>query len=302
LKPSFRLITVTKNYTNPAYDGARLGVDRMLARLGGTAKHFAPRAPDDVDEQRVLLERAIDERPEAIIAFPTHPTALNPTLRRAKDVGIALFFCVSRADGVDAVSYVSSDNYSPAAAVAERLFQRLGGAGNVAILEGHPNAATSAPRTRGFYDTAARWPSIGIVDCRRGDFQREEGRIAMAAMLAQRSDIDGVLAANDFMALGALEAMEAAGRSMPIVGINAIPEGIDAIKNGRLLATASFDAMKMACIAAEAAARHLRGEAVPPLITLPADIVDAGNFMAWDLPYAERPLPEWNRSFGGAAA
>lgn len=296
----FRLITVTKNYTNPAYTGARLGVDRMLARLGGTAKHFAPRTPDDVDEQRVLLEQAIDERPQAIIAFPTHPTALNPTLVRARDSGIALFYCVSRADGVDAVTYVSSDNYSPATAVAERLFERLGGVGKVAILEGHPNAATSAPRTRGFYDTAARWPDIEIVECRRGDFQREEGRVAMAAILAERSDIDGVLAANDFMALGALEAMEAAGRSIPIVGINAIPEGVEAIKDGRLLATASFDAMKMACLAAEAAARHLRGEAVPSSITLPADIVDADNYAAWDLPYAERPLPEWSRTVGSA--
>lgn len=291
----FHLITVTKNYTNPAYDGARQGVDRVVQRLGGRASHYAPKSPDNVDEQRGLIEQAIDEGPDAIMVFPTHPTELNPTLRRMQARGIALFCCVSRPDGVDPISYVSSENYAPAVAVAERLFDRLGGRGKVVIIEGHPNAPTSAPRTKGFYDAAARRPGIEIVDCRRGDFQREEARVAMAAILRDFSHLDGVLAANDFMALGALESIEAVGRTMPIVGINAIPAGVEAIREGRLLATASFDAMKMACIAAEAAARHLRGEAVPAVVDLPADIVDAGNCAAWDLPYAQRALPDWDR-------
>jgi ribose transport system substrate-binding protein len=102
-----------------------------------------------------------------------------------------------------------------------------------------------------------------------------------------------VLAANDFMALGALDAMREAGRRTPIVGINATPEGVAAVKAGDLLATSSFDAMKMACLGVEAAVRLLRGEAVPRTIMLPVEVVDRTNFTAWDKPYAERSLPEW---------
>ena len=115
----------------------------------------------------------------------------------------------------------------------------------------------------------------------------------MSELLAAEPDIDGVLAANDFMALGALDAMREAGRKLPIVGVNATPEGVQAIKAGDLLASASFDAMKMACLAVEAAVRVLSGDTVPAEILLPVEVVDRSNCGAWDLPYAQRPLPDW---------
>ena len=116
---------------------------------------------------------------------------------------------------------------------------------------------------------------------------------AMTELLAAEPSIDGVLAANDFMALGALDAMREAGRKLPIVGVNATPEGVQAIKAGDMLASASFDAMKMACLATEAAVRVLSGERVPAEILLPVEVVDRSNCDAWDLPYAQRPLPQW---------
>ena len=60
-----------------------------------------------------------------------------------------------------------------------------------------------------------------------------------------------------------------------------------------MLATVDFDAMSMACIATEAALRHLRGESVPSRIMLPVQIVDASNYANWDRPYAERDCPSW---------
>ena len=72
------------------------------------------------------------------------------------------------------------------------------------------------------------------------------------------------------------------------------PRRVRAIKSGKLLATASFDAMKMACLAAEAALRYLNGETVPREIMLPVEIVDRANCAAWDMPFEARALPEWN--------
>ena len=95
------------------------------------------------------------------------------------------------------------------------------------------------------------------------------------------------------MALGALDAMGQKRLVRPVVGINAIPEAVAAIGYGRMLATASFDAMKMACIATEAALRYLGGESVPARITLPVQIVDKTNWMEWNQPYASRPRPAW---------
>ena len=97
------------------------------------------------------------------------------------------------------------------------------------------------------------------------------------------------------MALGAIEAMRQSKRLRSIVAINATPEGINAIKRGELLASAAFDAMKMACLAVEAAARVVRGEAVPATLMLPVEIVDRSNCEAWDRPYEDRSLPQWHQ-------
>jgi len=116
----------------------------------------------------------------------------------------------------------------------------------------------------------------------------------MEEFLARGSRIEGVLSANDAMALGVLSALEAAGRSVPVIGVNAVPDAITAIKAGRLLATVDFDAMKISAVATEAALRHLRGEVVPREIILSTQIVDRANCLAWDVPLERRQCPAWS--------
>jgi ribose transport system substrate-binding protein len=290
----YRLAVCTKNRTNPAYIGARLGADRVAARLGCTVTHHIPLEPDSVEEQRALLEAALPERPDAILLVPTHGTALNDILRRIEAAGIPLLCAVSRPQEVEPVSFVGSDDRALARGIADYLFDRMPAGGDIVTLEGHPNAMTTAPRTAGFREAAAARPDIRIRASRNGAYQRAEGKAAMLELLAAEPAIDAVLAANDFMALGALEAMAEQSRKTTIVGVNATPEGVRAIKAGDLLASASFDAMKMACLAVEAAVRVLRGETVPAEVMLPVEVVDRSNCDAWDRPYEQRPLPEWD--------
>ena len=115
----------------------------------------------------------------------------------------------------------------------------------------------------------------------------------MEQLLESCPRIDGILSANDAMSLGAIEALEAAGRRIPVIGVNAVPEAIAELKAGRLLATVDFDALKISCIATEAAIRHLRGQPVPREIMLPVQIVDAANCAPWDKPLEERECPGW---------
>jgi ribose transport system substrate-binding protein len=68
-----------------------------------------------------------------------------------------------------------------------------------------------------------------------------------------------------------------------------------------LLATVDFNAMNISCIATEAALRHLRGQAVPAEIMLPAPIVDRSNCQAWDVPLRQRACPRWNDVVRGTA-
>jgi len=283
----------TKNRINPAYAGARLAADRTAARLGARTVHYVPETPDDADEQIALVDQALAARPAAIAFNPAHPTKINDAVRRINLAGVPLVNFINRLTAGDSVCFVGADDHALAAKVATRLFDQLGGSGVVAILEGPPGVATSVARVRGFRDAAARCPGIRIVATACGALLHEPGQRATAALLADQPRLDGILAANDLMATGAIAALEAAGRICLVVGVNALPEAIDAIKRGTLLATADFDAYKLAAVATEAALRHLRGETVPREILLPVQVVDQTNYAPWDKPMDAREAPRW---------
>ena len=289
------LAVFTKNRLNPAYRAARLGAQRTAARFGANTVDYVPQLPDNVEQQIALIDEALAARPDAFVFVPVHGSAVDASVRKIRAAGIPLFNFINRLrDDADYVSFVGSDDHQLAMAVAERLFREIGGRGEVVVLEGTPASITSQERARGFMDAARNHPAIRIAATRAGNFLFDDGKRAMNELLGQVQKIDGVLAANDSMALGAIEALTEAQRSSIVVGVNAIPDAVAALKHGTLAATADFDAFKLACIATEAALRHLRGEAVPKRILLPVEIVDRANCAKWDKPIEARESPLWD--------
>jgi ribose transport system substrate-binding protein len=283
----------TKNRTNPAYTAARLGAERVAARHGARVVHYVPQRPDNVEEQVALVEQAIAGRPDAAVFVPVHITAMDGSVRKLNAARIPVVNILNRMERGEFVSFVGSDDYRLAREIAVHLFRHVGGKGDIAIIEGIAGALTASERLRGFQDAAREWTGIRIVASRCGDYQHDAAKRVMSDLLAELPRLDGVLSANDVMSLGAIEALEAAGRRVPVIGVNAVPEAIAAIKSGKLLATVDFDAMKIACVATEATLRHLRGEKVPRHIELPVQVVDRTNYHPWDKPFEERECPRW---------
>lgn len=283
----------TKNRSNPAYDAARFGAERTAARNGARVVHYVPRKPDDVEEQIALVGQAIAARPDAAVFVPVHLTAMDASVAKLNAAGIPVVNYLNRLERGRFVSYVGSDDYRLARDVAAYLIKHMGGKGDLLMLEGVPGAVTSRERVRGFLDEVKAWPGIRIVATRAGNYLESVARAVTAEFLAGGIGINGVLSANDVMSLGALTALEAAGVKVPVIGVNALPEAIESVKSGRLLATVDFDALKIACIATEAAIRHLRGQAVPAEIILPVQIVDRSNYQPWDRPLEQRECPRW---------
>jgi ribose transport system substrate-binding protein len=284
----------TKNRTNPAYTAARLGAERTAARRGAQVVHYVPDKPDDIEEQAALVDRAIAKGSDAVVFVPVHDTAMRPSVRKLNAAGIPVVNILNRMGEVDCITFIGSDDYRLGCDIAEYLFRHMGGRGDLVIIEGIAGAVTSRDRLRGFHDTLREWPDVRVVASRPGNYQREPVLQFMRELLPALPRIDAVLAANDLMALAAIEILEAADRSAAVVGVNAVPDAIAAIKAGKLLASADFDAMKIGCIATEAALRHLRGEPVPREILLPVQIVDASNYAPWDAPFEQRSCPDWN--------
>jgi ribose transport system substrate-binding protein len=297
-----RIAVFTKNRTNPAYQAARIGADLVAARFGATTVHYVPDEPDSVPEQIELIARAMAERPDAVVFVPVHETEVNEAILGLDAAGIPLFNIITPTTAGSRICFVGSDDRALAAAIARYLFGKLGGRGEIVIAEGTPASATSRARFAGFQDALAAFPAVTVRLSFCGEYQRDVARREFSQVASEVRDIDAVLCANDTMALGVLDALDAdasARRRPLIVGVNALPEAVAAIAAGRMLATADFDAMKMSCIATEAAVRYLRGEQVPAEIILPVQIVDASNCAAWDVPFGTRPSPNWDDVVAG---
>ena len=170
------------------------------------------------------------------------------------------------------------------------------------MLEGTPSTApTSRARLAGYRRAFAESPGIEVLASAAGNFQEADGNRVMAQFLRDHPVIDAVLSANDSMALGALAALDAAGRRTIVIGINGILPAVHAVAAGRMLATVDFNMFKIGCTCARAALRCLRGEPLPERIILPTEVIDRSNYQAWLTPFEQRTCPSWAEMVQGRA-
>ena len=201
----------TKNRTNPAYEAARLGADRTAARLGATTIHYVPDKPDSVPEQIALIAQAIAERPDAAVFVPVDETAVNDAILGFDAARIPLFNIITRTTAGRRVTFVGSDDRALARNIARYLFGKLSRRSTIIILEGTPASATSRERLLGFQDALAEHPVVNVRSSLRGDYQRDVARDVFLRAKDQWPGVDAVLCANDVMALGVLDALDANG-------------------------------------------------------------------------------------------
>jgi len=286
------LAVFTKNRVNPAYVAARMAVDRVAAEAGARTIHYVPETPDDVGQQKALVSEALAARADAVVFNPADDVAMQEDVARFAGAGIPVALFINRMTS-PALTFVGSDDVAVGRRVATALFEGMAGKGRVVGLEGPQSAPTSRDRVRGLHETLKRFPDIELLGLAVGHLQQPPAQAAMAALLARHPEIDGVWTANDLMAFGALDALQAAGRTAKVVGINGLPAAIEHIERGTMLASADFSAFNIAAIAARAVLRHLAGQPVPPEIMVPAELIDRSNCQRWKVPFAERACPAW---------
>lgn len=282
----------TKNNTNPAYAAARLAADLVAREAGARTIHYVPETPDDVGQQKVLVERALQDRPDAVVFVPVDDVRMVEDAAKFAAARIPVVVAINRMQG-EFVTFVGSDDVAVGYISARALLKDLGGEGKIVAIDGPPAAPTSRDRTKGVRQALAEFPAIELLGTAVGMNDRPEASRVMAGMLAKHPRIDGVWAANDVMAYGVLDALGEAGRMAKLVGINGLSEAVDNIEKGTMLATVDFSAFKICRLATQAALRHLRGERVPPAITVPVVLIDKSNYAAWKLPVEQRPCPTW---------
>jgi ribose transport system substrate-binding protein len=289
-----KIAVFTKNLTNPFFEAFRVGANTAGKELKLNIVQYTPTKPDNIGEQMSEVENAIISKPNAMVFIPVDMKAMGPAVAKVNAAKIPVVNAVDRSATGDFVTFVGFDDHILAHVTGVTLLKAMGGKGNVVILEGTRGSETSQQRVAGFSQALKEFPNVKLLASQPANYQRLQGLQVMENLLQSYPQIDGVLAANDAMALGALEALSGAHRKALVVGINATPEAIDAIKKGNMLASGDFDGFKMACLATMAAIRSLHHEPVPKEITMPAIVVDKSNYQPWDKPFNQRSCPKWS--------
>lgn len=289
---SITIAVFTKNTTNPAYAAFRRAADQIGQLNGAQIRHFVPKRPDNVEEQKAEVAEVLKSRPDAVVFIPVDDVAMAASVQKLNDAEIPIVLASNPLPG-RFVSYVGADDYDIGYREARYLFDHLGGKGKIVILEGTASAPTNRERLRGYKQALSETPGIEVLASAPGNYQETDGKRVMAGFLKDYPQVDALLSANDSMALGALEAMKEAGRSMTVMGINGILPAVKEIESGNMLATVDFNMFKIGCTATLAAVRYLHHQPLPEKVLLPADIIDKSNYKDWLIPVEKRTCPDW---------
>ncbi len=258
----------------------------------GAKKHQAAHAADydltvngiknetDLAEQVDLVEQMIAKPVNAIVIAPADSKALVPVLKRAKDAGVLVVNIDNKLDADVlkqagfSVPFVGPDNRAGAKKVGDAVAAKLKAGDKVAIIEGVPTAFNGQQRKLGFED-AMKAAGMQIVSSQSGMWEMDKANNVAASMLGEHADLKAILCANDSMALGAVAAVEAAGKhgQVLVAGFDNIAAVKQMIADGRIAATADQHGDQLAVFGIEAALKILRGEAPPADQTTAVDLI-----------------------------
>ena len=234
-------------------------------------------AQNDTAQQQDDVQNFISQQVSAILVNPVDSDAVVPAVEAANDAGIPVIALDRKASGGDVVSTIASDNVQGGKMAGEELI-RLVGSGNVAQLEGIPGTDPARDRGQGFQEAIDTQSSVKVVASQTADFDRSEGLTVTENIMQANSDIKGIFAQNDEMALGAVQALgDQAGDDVKIAGFDGGEDALNAIQDGMMNATIAQQPDKMGSLGVETAISVINGESVEENIPVEVNLVTQDN-------------------------
>ncbi len=284
---TFTIAFVPKALNSPFWAEMQQAAEREAAAQGVHLVSLAADRETDVERQHQIIENLIQQRVDAILLSPAGSKELVPAIRKANEAGIPVLILDTRIDraaaesmGARVLTFIGSDNFEGGAVAGRYLAARLGGRGNVAIIEGISGHETADRRRLGFLNGVETHPGIRVVASQTADWERARAYTVAENLLQAHPDLAAIFAANDEMALGALEAVAAARRlgRVLVVGFDAIPDALANIASGRLSGSVAQFPGEMGRLGVRHAAALLRdGIAPPEEILTRVEMIDRTN-------------------------
>lgn len=234
---------------------------------------------NDPQKQLADAQDLITKGADVIILNPVEPESATPIVELANDNDIPVITIDRSSAGGEVASHIASDNVLGGQLICEWLGEKLGGEGNLAVLEGIAGTSPELDRDEGCNKALEAFPGIVEVASQPADWDREKGYTVAQNLLQAHPDLDAIFGRNDLAALGASEAVQEAGRAddIVIISFDGIQDALDAIKAGTLDATIVQDPALMGATAVQSAVTLRDGGSVPEIQDLPVKVADADN-------------------------
>ena len=280
----------TKNQ-GPIFAAFRAGAAVAAKNLGVQLVNYVPSTPDSVAEQNKLVDDTIKDKPDAIVFVPINFTQAESAVNKINAAQIPLINANEPLVNANIAGYVGTNDVSLARETGRYLLKAMNGSGNVVILDGPDKSFSAEGRGQGYRDVIKEFPGVKLLDGKSANYQRAQAKQVVAGMLSKLGHIDGILAANDPMAIGAVDALKAAKQKALVVGINASREAMEFIKSGDIVGSGDYDTFAQGCLAVEMAVRTVRKENVPHELILKPAVIDKTNYAPFDQPLDKRECP-----------
>ncbi len=260
---------VMKSLANEFFRQMQAGAEEYAAQNSDKFAFAAVGMKDERDfaSQVDAVENFITQQYNVIVLAPADSKAMVTPVKKALEAGIKVINIDVALDaeakaqaGVD-LAFFGPDNREGAKMVGMALAKDLGSGAKVVILEGNPEADNAKERKNGFDDAVAEG-GLTVLDSKTAHWETEEANTLMTNFLTQYQDIQGVMAANDSMALGVVKALDATGLSgkIKVVGFDNIPAVQPLIREGKMLATIDQFGAQMAAMGIDYGLKELAGE------------------------------------------
>ncbi|WP_455864136.1 sugar ABC transporter substrate-binding protein [Pantoea agglomerans] len=238
-------------------------------------------AKGDVAVQVQQVENFINQGVDAIILNPVDTQAVKPMMEAASRAKIPLIF-VNRKPEIPLganMAYVGSDSELGGKMEMEALAKKMNYKGNVAILMGALSAEEARQRTKATEEVIAKYKDMKVVEKQSAQWMRNEAVDVTSGWLLNGDKIDAIAANNDEMAIGAIMALQQAGKKDVLVaGIDGTPDALRFVKSGKLSLTIFQDAAGQGIGAVQTAKKMLAGEKVESTIWIPYQTITPENY------------------------
>ncbi|MBS1219848.1 MAG: subunit RbsB of D-ribose transporter [Proteobacteria bacterium] len=256
--PGRKLIAIiTPSHDNPFF---KAEADTAAARARELGYEVSSNShDDDAHKQDQLIDVAIANKAVAIVLDNAGADASVAAVRKAKAAGIPAFLIDREinANGI-AVSQLVSNNYQGSTIGAQEFVRLMGERGNYIELVGRESDTNAAIRTRGYHDVLDKYDRLKLVGRQSANWSQTEAFQKVETMIQGNRSIQGVIAGNDTMALGAAAALKNAGmETVIVVGFDGSPDAIASIKSGGIKATVLQPAAAIARMAVDQAHKYL---------------------------------------------